>query len=262
MISLISIWAVVLKHLRLWRNDLNYILAGFYWPILDIMIWGFLGSWIQQAQTFNNYEAAALLGILLWQLIGRGCNIMVFAFVEEIWSNNIVNLFSMPLRISEWMLAIVCLNAILMSLTSLFCMFVIYFLYKVSLWYLFTTFLLFAPPLFFSCIWIGFSCLPVIVMFGKRGIEVAYVIGWFFAPFSGAYYPLEVLPAWAQTLSRCIPMSYIFKGMREYVMHEQDPTRYLLIGYALSITYAILAILLFVYCFNQSKRYGLARLVD
>lgn len=262
MISWLSVWAIVLKHLRLWRNDLNYILAGFYWPILDIMIWGFLGSWIQQSQTFHNYEAAALLGILLWQLIGRGCNIMVFAFIEEIWSNNIVNLFSLPLRIREWMLAIVCLNAILMSLTSLFCMLVIFLLYQVSLWYLFTTFLLFAPPLFFSSIWIGFSCLPVIVSFGKRGIEVAYVIAWFFAPFSGAYYPIEVLPAWAQTISSFIPMSYIFKGMRGYVMQQQDPTHYLMIGYVLSITYAILAILLFVYCFNRSKRYGLARLVD
>lgn len=41
MISLTSVWAVVLRHARMWRRDPNYILGGFYWPLLDILIWGF-----------------------------------------------------------------------------------------------------------------------------------------------------------------------------------------------------------------------------
>src|SRR6266498_3746127 len=73
MISFTPIWAIVLRHIRLWKRDINFLLGGFYWPVLDIIIWGFLGAWIQQSQTaqFHNYEVAALLGILLWQVIGR-----------------------------------------------------------------------------------------------------------------------------------------------------------------------------------------------
>ena len=96
----------------------------------------------------------------------------------------------------------------------------------------------------------------------KARIELAFVVAWFLMPFSGAYYPIAVLPAWGQKISACIPMSYIFEGMRDYVMYQQDPTMYLLKGYALAIPYAIIAIIGFVYCFNRSKRKGLARLME
>ncbi len=264
MISFAPIWAIVLRHTRVLRRDFNLLLAIFYWPVLDILIWGFLGSWIQQSQTaqFQHYEAAALLGILLWQLVGRGCTNMIFSFTEELWSNNILNLFSLPLRIVEWMAGIVLFNTIMMVLTSIFCMFVIFMLYDLSIWYIISTFLICFPPLFFSGLWVGFTCLQILVMKGKRGQELGFVFGWFLLPFSGAYYPIEVLPSWGRIMSAFLPMSYVFQGMREYVMYQQDPTLNLVKGYVLSILYAIGAIILFIYCFNHSKRKGLARLAD
>lgn len=121
MISFMPIWAVVLRHARVWRRDVNFMLFAFYWPILDILIWGFLGRWIQQSNTqFHNYEAAALLGILLWQAAIRGCNVMIMSFTEELWSNNIVNFFSLPLRIAEWMCGIVLFYTGIMAITTLF----------------------------------------------------------------------------------------------------------------------------------------------
>src|SRR5689334_9951208 len=103
MISISSMWAIAIRHIRLYRRDLNLFLASFYWPVLDILIWGFLGSWVAQSNVgeFQNYETVALLGILLWQVVGRGCTIIGFAFAEELWSNNLVNLFCLPLALTE-----------------------------------------------------------------------------------------------------------------------------------------------------------------
>lgn len=264
MIAVTSIWAVTLRHIYLLRRDFNFLLMAFYWPTLDILIWGFLGSWIQKFQMAQlpNYEAVALLGILLWQIVGRGCNIITIAFMEELWRENVVNLFSLPLRIAEWMCGALLFNILMMVLTTIFAFLAIAMLYNVSLWYLLSTFLIFAPPLFFSSIWIGFTCLQIVVTMGKRGAELGFVVAWLLLPFSGAYYPVEVLPGWAQTVSLCTPMSYVFQGMRGYVMYGQNPTSYLIKGYVLSILYAIFAIVMFVYCFNRSKRKGLARLAD
>lgn len=264
MISFAPIWAIVLRHARMFRRDPNYLLGSLYWPMLDILIWGFLGAWIQQshATQFHNYEVAALLGILLWQVAGRGCNIMVATFSEELWSHNIVNLFSLPLRTIEWMAGAVLFYAIMMCVMSTFCISVMFLMYDIPFWYTISTFFIFAPPLFFCGIWLGFTCLQVITTLGKRGVELGFVFGWFLLPFSGAYYPVEVLPAWGQAISTCIPMSYVFEGMRGYVMYQKDPTSHLITGYVLSILYAIFATILFVYCFNRSKRNGLARLVD
>jgi ABC-2 type transport system permease protein len=264
MISFAPIWALVLRHLYIWQRDVNLLLCGFYWPLLDILIWGFLGTWIATFQNteLHNYKVAALLGILLWQIVGRGCNIMILSFTEELWSNNVVNLFSLPLRTVEWACGIVLFNVIAMFLTTVFCMVVMFLLYDISTWYVISTFLFFLPPLFFSSIWIGFTCLQVLITWGKRGQELGFVVCWFCLPFSGAYYPIEVLPHWAQKISACLPMSYVFQGMRGYVMHQQDPISYLIKGYVLSIVYAVCAVLLFMYCFNRSKQKGLARLTD
>jgi ABC-2 type transport system permease protein len=133
-------------------------------------------------------------------------------------------------------------------------------LYDVALWQFIRLFLLFTPPLLLSGIWLGFTGLQIIVTLGRRGIELANVAAWFLSPFSGAYYPIEVLPVWGQKLSAFLPMSHVFQGMRAYIMHKQDPTPYLKKGYVLGGVYAMLAILLFIYCFNRSKKKGLARL--
>ena len=74
MISFLPIWAITLRHLRLYRRDLNLLLGILYWPLLDVLTWGFLGAWIQKSglAEFHNYELITLLGVLLWQVIGRG----------------------------------------------------------------------------------------------------------------------------------------------------------------------------------------------
>lgn len=264
MVSFSPIWAIVLRHARLYRRDINLLLATFYWPLLDIMIWGFLGSWIQQScgPELHNYKIAALLGILLWLMVGRGANNLAFSFSEELWSNNIVNLFSLPLQLIEWMIGIILFYAIVMCVTIAFCMLLIFALYDMPIGLMLSTFLMFLPPLFFCGIWLGFTCLQIIVSIGKRGVELGFVAGWCLAPFSGAYYPIEVLPKWGQMISAWLPMSYVFTGMRGYLMYQQDPTSYLIKGYVLSIFYAVGAMMLFVYCFNRSKRRGLARLAD
>ena len=264
MISFASTWALIVRHLRVWQRDPNLILAGISWPLLDIIIWGFLGSWIEQsgATQFKNYELTALMGVLLWQIVSRGSIITVSTFTEELWSYNLINIFSLPLRITEWMLGAALFSALMVTIVSTVCILYMLFAYTLSTWDVLSTVLIFAPPLFISSLWIGFSCLQIVITLGKRGIELSFVLAWFLAPFCGAYYPIEVLPHWTQTLSSFIPMSYVFKGMRGYLMEQKDPTHNLMIGYVLSILYATLAIMLFIYCFNRSKQKGLSRLAD
>lgn len=262
MISLSSIWAITLRHMRIWKRDLNSVLMLLYWPMLDIIMWGFLGSWIAQTSTVHNYETIALLGVLLWQVVGRSSNTLCITFNEELWSNNLVNVFSLPLRIVEWLCGALLYVTIVMIISAAISMLIMSTLYNVSMWHIFTAFIYFMPPLFISSIWLGLMSLQLIVTFGKRITELAFIISWFFMPFSGAFYPIEVLPEWGQKISALLPMSYVFEGMRGYVMHQQDPTSHLIKGYVLSIVYATSALFLFIYCFNRTKKYGLTRLMD
>jgi ABC-2 type transport system permease protein len=265
MISFGPVWAIVLRHLYVYKRDVNLLLSIFYWPLLDILIWGFLGSWIQnqsQSIEFHNYEAVALMGILLWQIIGRGCNILGVTLMEELWSNNIVNLFSLPLKITQWIAGVLLYYLFVVLATSLVCMCAIFMLYTVSIFETLASFMLFVVPLIFSGIAIGFIGLSIVILLGKRGTELGFVIGWFLLPFSGAYYPVDVLPHWAQMVSKVLPMSYIFHGMREYLMYQNNPLPFVIKGSLIGFVYMLSAIGFFMYCFKQSKRNGLARLVD
>lgn len=150
----------------------------------------------------------------------------------------------------------------MMGVTTTVCMTMIALLYDVSLWQMIHTFLLFMPPLFLCSIWLGFTALSILVTLGKRGAELGFVLIWFLLPFSGAYYPIAVLPTWGQQVASLFPMRYVFTGMRNYLSFQQDPTLDLIKGYALASIYAAVAILLFVRCFERSKNRGLARLTQ
>lgn len=265
MISLRTIFAITLRHLRLLRRDMNLALSTFYWPLLDVLIWGFLGLYIQNMQTspaLQNYTVIALLGILLWQTTGRSAIVLAVSFVEELWSYNLINLVSLPLSLIEWLLGIVLYNIITTCMTFTYCVGLIYLLYGLSPLLLLQQFILFAPPLFLSGLALGAICLQIIAYCGKRAQELCFVFAWCFAPFSTAFYPREVLPTWAHYISDILPMSYVFAGMRALMMYDQDPTPYLIKGYLMASAYLIIAVIGFGCAFHASKKYGLARLSD
>lgn len=261
--NLQSIWAVVLRHVRLWLRDYNLIMVTLYWPLLDVLIWGFLGSWMQKMQTSGqNFEIVFLLGILLWQVVSRTAVWISASLVEEVQSYNVVNLFTMPLRLTEWMIGVTLFSLILSLSTAFYCIILMKLFYTVSLVQLISNFFIFAVPLFISGIWLGFMGLQVLVNFGKRGYELMYIFAWAAAPFSSAFYPREVLPEWAKVISYCLPMSYVFEAMRSYLLRGQNPGYSILFATGLAFLYAAVAILVFVYLFNKSKQKGLARLSD
>lgn len=254
------ICGVILRSARLWKHDINLLLFSLYWPLLDILIWGFLGSWMQQAQNIPNFAAVTLLGILLLQFAFRAPNTIVMSFMEEIWADNLVNLFSLPLKISEWIVGVTIFTAFVSTLIALFSVMIMWLLYNIALSKILISFALFAPPLFICGIWLGFMGLLTVTFYGKRAQEFGFILVWLFAPFSGGYYPIEALPDWARGISSFLPMSYILEGMRNYVLSGINPTDALIKGYSLAIVYTGLAIALFVYAFDKTKVKGLARL--
>lgn len=264
MVSLRSIWGLTRRYLLLFFHDTNVKISTFYWPFLDIVLWGFLGSWIQSTQVNStvNYQAIALLCIVLWQITARSAQFLFRCFLEELWTRNLVNMFSLPISLPEWIASLIIYSGVMSLITAVFCMLLMVVLYSMPFWHICFTALLFAPPLFISGIWIGMICLQSLAYFGKRADEIGWVLSWFFAPFSGAFYPLEVLPAWAQTVSAWLPMGYAIDGMRHYLMTQEIPWKSIFIAYAMSMLYAGIATLIFAWLFNRAKQRGLVRLFN
>ena len=81
-----------------------------------------------------------------------------------------------------------------------------------------------------------------------------------FCTFYALFYPLSALPPWGQVISKMIPMSYVFEGLRVYLTHGSFPMYNLGMSVILSCVYLAGAVTFFIYMFNQSRVDGLARL--
>jgi len=88
-----------------------------YWPAVQMLTWGFLQTYLVQAQGVVPNTAAiaagALIGgVLLWGMLLRGQQGFSFSFLEEMRSRNIPNLLMSPLRPAEFVVALMVMSLI------------------------------------------------------------------------------------------------------------------------------------------------------
>lgn len=89
--------ALVLRHLYLYRRSLPRIMEIFYWPFLDLVIWGFITLYLARYQTQVPGFVTFFLGaLILWDMLFRAQQGITITFLEELWARNLMNLFASP----------------------------------------------------------------------------------------------------------------------------------------------------------------------
>lgn len=254
------IWAVFLRYFYLFAK-LDQLADLFYWPALEILLWGITSVWIQQNQSnIPNIAVAVLTGLVFWQILWRGNYEITVNLLEEFWSRNLVNLFSTPLKITEWMASIMMVGIVKILISMMFGALLVWLLYALNVFKLGWAFLPFLFSLTLSGWFMGFLSAAIIVFYGKRVQMLAWMMAYIFAPFSAVYYPVEALPSWGQYIAKVLPMSYTFEGMRQVLNNQTFSMSMFTISIALNIVYLALAVLLFKFMFEKSRDKGLARL--
>ncbi|HSA83397.1 MAG TPA: ABC transporter permease, partial [Patescibacteria group bacterium] len=107
----------------------------------------------------------------------------------------------------------------------------------------------------------GFLVGSLIIRFGQKIQTLAWAGVALIAPFSAVYYPLSVLPQWAQQIGLLIPSTYIFEEIRSAMFTGHVSYVTLLLSFGLNIIYFILSVWLFIKMFNKSRQLGLGRLI-
>ncbi len=259
--KLYRINAITLRHLILTFRDLHRFIELVYWPLLDIIIWGFTTQWIQKNQ-INTIQVSFILltSLIFWQVIFRAQMEINFSLLDEIWSHNLTNLFSTPIHLSEWITSVMIIGFLKCLFTMGFGITAVWLLYSINVFKLgFTIFYLFIISIISG--WgIGFLTTAAISYWGQKMQMLAWTVIWFFAPFSGVFYPIEILPSWVQKISAITPMSYLFEGIRSLITTGNIPYSMIICAFCLSLVYLLVSIIIFKYAFEKTKIYGLARL--
>lgn len=252
------IYAIILRHFYNLRRSFDRLSDVFYWPVLDIVIWGLTGVYFVSFSPDSSTYIVSILGaVLLWIIPWRAQNEITINVLSELWDRNLANIFVAPLKFSEWVVALVIVG-ILKALISLsFASIVAYLLYKVNI-FIYGIYLIPLIFLLFLFGWtIGLLVAAIILRFGSRIQTLAWTVPWAAAPFSAIYFPVSILPNWAQSISHILPSSYVYEAARQIIFQHTFNWNYFWISLGLNAVYLTIALILFRISYKKTLMRGL-----
>jgi ABC-2 type transport system permease protein len=252
------IGAVVLRHWYLIAGSWPRFLDLCYWPIVQMILWGFIQTFLVGQSDFFAQAGGILLGaVMLWDVLFRGQIGLAIAFFEEVYSRNLGHLLATPLRISEYIVALMAVS-LMRTVVGLFpaTLLAIWF-FGFSLYALGLALVAF----FFSLILFGWSIglfvAGLVLRYGLGAESFAWAFIFALAPLCGIYYPTTILPEWVQGFSAALPASYIFDGMRgvliEHVLRMDD----LLMAAGLNLLWLGMGVGAFLFFHAEARERGM-----
>lgn len=260
-IELRRVYAMVLRYWFYLRHSYDRLSDMFYWPMIDLLLWGLTSQYMRMQAQDQGYQLMLMIisGLLFWIVVWRAQYEITVNFLSEIWDKNLVNIFVSPLRFNEWLLAVYVVGVSKMIISFTFASVMAFLLYKVNV----LTYGWYAP--IFSIIlmimgWaVGMLVASVILRFGTKAQTLAWCAVMVVSPFSAIFYPLAILPNWAQQISRFVPASYVFENARRLI--QTGVVNWVELGTALclSLLYFGLAFRLISHSFAKAKERGLIK---
>jgi ABC-2 type transport system permease protein len=255
--SLLRITAMVVRNLYLMRRSLPRLIDLFYWPTVQMVLWGLMGQFMAgQSDWVARAAGIFIAGVLLWDTLARAQVGLGFTFLEEVWSRNLAQLFVSPLRPGEMVTVLVIMASIrtLIGLLPPALLAIVLFHYNIfSLGW--------ALPLFFANLlimgWaIGLAVAGLILRYGVSVESLTWMAVFVLAPLSGPYFPIDTLPAPIRIISWGLPSAHIFEGMRQVMFEHTMPWHHLVWASALNVIYMAVGIAIFLRFFHLARLRG------
>lgn len=262
------IHALVLRHLYNFKHSFDKYTEIFLFPIIDVLLWGMTSVYFQktlaaQAGVYSaNYFVIAIVSaIIFWLITLRISADVPFGLLDDVWSRNLINIFGSPLTLSEWIVASVIVGFIKAFLSAALVALIAFFMYRVNI-FIFGIYLVpFVFLLVLAGTWIALLISGLIMRFGLRIQALAWSFGMILLPFSAIYYPVSILPQWAQYIARILPTTYIFESGRHVLTTGTMDWSLFWIGFGLNCIYMFLGSLFIYHAFKVRLRKGILRLM-
>jgi len=248
---------MVLRYVYLIIGSWPRVLDLWYWPTLQMVMWGFITSFLHENSSFFAQAFGVLLGaVMLWDVMFRGQMGFALSFFEEIWSRNLGHLLVSPLRPREFIYA-------LLTMSVLRTVFGIFPATLLAVW--FFGFNVYSLGLmlvaFFVCLimagWsMGLLVSGLVLRYGMGAESLAWALIFGLAPLCAVYYPVAILPEWVQWISWSLPPSYVFEGMRAIMIDHKIRYDLLFMALALNAAYLAAACWWFLACLKSARRTG------
>ena len=261
MISFLRISAIIQRHMIPMLRDPARIVDAFYWPALDLMLFGGMSLWSQKNMSPDPYFFLTVLScICCWYIVYRSILEIAKSFLIEMWDNHLANLFASPISLIELIIAWICQGFLQSTFTFFYSMSIVLFIYHQNIF----SHLLYLLPfyiLFLASGWIiGLLIVSILLSFGRSAEMITWTFPWLIATVCGAFYPVTLFPEYIQKISYALPLTYLFEGVREVLITHEIPYKTLGISFMLCCFYLVLVYFCVNRAFEKSKLQGLSRL--
>ena len=228
-----------------------------YWPLVQMLMWGFLQSYLAQTSSFAAKAAGLFIGaVLLWDVLVRSQLGFSVAFLEEIWSRNLGHLMMSPLRPAEFIAALVAVSLIKLLVAMVPVALLAYFFFGFNVLSLGFAFAAFFANLVIMSWSLGLVSTGVVLRWGLGAESFAWLIVFVFLPICCVYYPVATLPGWLQPVALALPPTYVFEGLRAIVLEGAFVGHLMVKALALNVVYFLAGFAAFAYFLRSARIHG------
>jgi ABC-2 type transport system permease protein len=255
--SLRRIGAMVRRYVYLLRSSGIRLVELVYWPFLQMLTWGFLQKYLAGTTSPLAQAAGVLIGsVLLWDILFRSKIGFSTTFIEEMWSRNLGNLLTSPLRPFELVAALSVWSVIRLAVSMVPVAVAAYFIFGFNLLDLGLALVAFFAVLVLTSWSLGLLSAGVILRYGLGAEEFAWSLAFLLLPLSCVYYPVTALPKWLQPVALALPPTHVFEGMRSILLHGTFNANELWWALGLNAIYLLIGYMAFRWFLQRARING------
>jgi len=249
--------AMVLRYWYLLRSSWARLVELIYWPAVQMLMWGFLQTYLNEQTTMLARAGGLFIGaVLLWDILFRGQLGFSISFLEEMWSRNLANLMISPLRAYEFVAALMIMSIVRLAIGIVPVTLMAIAFFGFNLWGLGIALAAFFVNLMLTSWAVGIFVSGLVLRNGLGAETFAWSIMFLLLPLTCVYYPVAVLPGWLQTVAWMLPPTYVFEGMRALLIDHTFRADLMAQALVLNIALFSLAVLAYLALLAAARRHG------
>ena len=249
--------AMALRYLFLLRSSWTRIVELAYWPIMQMVLWGFMTEFLLRSGSAVLRASGMLIAaVLLWDVMFRSNIGVAISFLEEMWSRNLAQLFASPLRPYEWALSLLTISLVRTLVGVVPAALLAIPLYHYSIFEMGLPLIAFFANLMLFGGAVGLGMSAMILRYGLGAESLAWVGIFALAPISGIYYPIDTLPSWLQPVAWTLPSAAVFEGMRAVLADGIFHTDLFYRAVLLNVVYMMAGLTIFLAVFRIARKRG------
>ena len=257
MASARRIWAMVLRYWYLIRSSWPRAAELIYWPLVQMLMWGFLQSHLAQTSSYYAQAGGLMIGaVLLWDILVRGQLGYSVPFLEEMWSRNLGNLLMSPLKPNELIAALMIVSLMRLTIAVVPVLVLAYLFFGFNILTLGISGAVFFANLMLTSWALGLLGTGVVLRYGLGAESMIWLVVFVLLPVACVYYPLSTLPRWLQPVALALPPTYVFEGLRALLTQHVVRTDLMLKALVINVVWLTTGYLFFQRLLRSARQTG------